>query len=965
MIRASNISLYKILTAGYISVEAYAMLNPKTRFYELFLNNSLLYPDYIVTEIKQLRDDAVKYEAICGLEQMEFCLFNNDKRPYELLESLLLSSGEKVTDFLSSTGAKFFLLDYVFCNKDSLRNRAFINVDNITVIKDFIVKYENAFTRLITTGKFEQNIMTKESMSYNDYLNTIESTENHIVGEHSDLYAVQDTSSRMKLYPIDQDAVSLENAVLKKYVLILSQLTDDEFEPFKLYFESQLVNASIRLINRIKSVGYHEFYINYLFAEEEKLLSIPKFGKKSVYDFRKIRKLLIKHVVNSIDSLNADLKSTEEGETAISGEIQQKQHLQNLPLKEIIGDTHYAVLSKILYGLTQELSVRGKNAINNYKGDFIEDFVHKNWNIMNLRNIGRKTAEEIFAVVRKLKVYVEEAKLKTSEEISPENLHVMEYEMFFDYCWDDFSCQYFLEKGHLPMFHILENWLTKQEGKEWYILKSCLPLYTCKQDTKTLDEVAKEYSLTRERCRQLCVKCIKKFCEVEDKELLSTSINLARIMTKTEEWQYLTEAISCNNLLEIGIVYPYIVEERCGFSQEFCFFILSILLANEYSLVGRELISLSTRVKQIWNNSYLIKSEYADAFNFNEVPALIDETESNLTADVAVDAEQLVIDTFFTAWNYFDTDKVYAISDILSHILIKECGKIPNDNFQFTLESKKIINITDVIYSILRKNANPMTTEEIFVELERVCPGKSKSPESIKIRVANDPRICMIGKAGLVGLLEWQHVKIGSIRDIIVQYLSKFDEPQPAAKIVEHVQKYRDTTESSIRSSMGSGDQFVQFSGGLYGLKDKNYAIWYNAPEKKRNFSLRVNEIEIFLRENLHFPFNQSDSAFENSLYNWWKRIVKSDELSEEQRAEVRRIQDQYKDYPVTRRDNEWYELHRKYKAFLQNYSRKPQRNNPYEKPLYIWFERCMDDFSEGKLSLRQEKLYIELCKLL
>lgn len=40
-----------------------------------------------------------------------------------------------------------------------------------------------------------------------------------------------------------------------------------------------------------------------------------------------------------------------------------------------------------------------------------------------------------------------------------------------------------------------------------------------------------------------------------------------------------------------------------------------------------------------------------------------------------------------------------------------------------------------------------------------------------------------VGKASLVGLLEWKHIKIGSIRDIIVQYLSKFDDPQPAAKI--------------------------------------------------------------------------------------------------------------------------------------------------------------------------------------
>ena len=249
--------------------------------------------------------------------------------------------------------------------------------------------------------------------------------------------------------------------------------------------------------------------------------------------------------------------------------------------------------------------------------------------------------------------------------------------------------------------------------------------------------------------------------------------------------------------------------------------------------------------------------------------------------------------------------------------------------------------------------------------LNKIYPNRYKSSDRVRTLVASDPRICMIGKASLVGLLEWKHIKIGSIRDIIVQYLSKFDDPQPAAKIVEYVQQYRDTTESSIRSSMGSGDQFVQFSGGLYGLKDKTYAAWYSIPEKRRSFALRVNEIEIFLRENLHFPFNQSDNATENSLYTWWRRIAKSDELSDEQRAEVKRIQEQYKDYPVTRRDNEWNEFYRNYRAFLQNYGRKPQRDNPYEKPLYSWFEKCVNDFIEGNLSPNREKMYIELCKLL
>lgn len=951
------------MAAGYISAETYSVLKPKARLCNLDINEYSSYPDNIATEIRKLFEDDVTHMSICGIEQMEVCLLNDDKRPYELLETLLLYSDDKVKDFLSNVGSKFFLLDYVFSNKDSLNTRIFVNDDNISVITDFIVKYENAFVQLFTTEKNELDLIAKEPIFYKPYV-LQKATENSVVGEYSESYTIKNVSSPMTQYPIAQDAVSLENIALKKYVVILSQLTDEEFEPFRMYLDNQLVGVSVRTTNCIKSVGYHEFYVNYLFAKEDKLLSIRKFGRKSLFDFKQIRQHLIKHVIECIDHSGVNLNTEENLVTTISEDLQHKQLQLHLTLKEIIGDTQYAILDKILHGGIQELSVRARNAINYYPWDFIEDFVHKNKNIMDLKSIGKKSFEEIQAVVMKLKEYAEEAKAKSQEEISPEKLQIIEYEMYFDYCWDDFSCRYFLRNGHLPMLHILENWINNCTDKGWNIFKSCLPLFAG-IEPKTLDELAEKYNLTRERCRQLCVKHIEKFQKVDDKELSSSSINLTKIITKTEEWQYLTKATSSNNLLEIGIMHPYVVDEKCNLSQEFCFFILSILLASEYSLVGNEVISLPTRAKRIWNNTYLIRREYVDAFNFREIPILLEETENSLTENVEVDAEQLVIDTFFLAWNNFDTDKVCVVSDILSHILIQEYGKIPNEKFQFTLESKKVINATDIIYNILYKNGDLMTVDNIFTELDKTFPNRYKSSDSVRALVANDPRICMIGKASLVGLLEWKHIKIGSIRDIIVHFLSKFDEPQPVAKIVEYVQQYRDSTEKSIRSSMGSGNQFVQFSGGLYGLKDKTYAEWYDIPEKRRSFALRVNEMEDFLRKNLHFPFSQSDNSIEESLYTWWRRIAKSEELSDEQRTEIKRIQELYKDYPATRRDNEWYEFYRKYKGFIQDYCRKPQRNIPREKPLYSWFEKCMNDFVEGKLSSSKEKMYIELCKLL
>lgn len=77
------------MTAGYISAEVYSALKPKTHFSELNINDCLYYSYDIISEIKGLYEDEMIYNALCGIEQMENCLFNNDNRPYILLESTL------------------------------------------------------------------------------------------------------------------------------------------------------------------------------------------------------------------------------------------------------------------------------------------------------------------------------------------------------------------------------------------------------------------------------------------------------------------------------------------------------------------------------------------------------------------------------------------------------------------------------------------------------------------------------------------------------------------------------------------------------------------------------------------------------------------------------------------------------------------------------------------------------------
>lgn len=126
----------------------------------------------IISEIKGLYEDEMIYNALCGIEQMENCLFNNDNRPYILQESTLSSAEIKVKEFISRVGSKYFLLDYVFSSKKYLLTRAYITDDNIYAITQFVEEYENAFIKLYSGGEELSNTINNEAMSYNDEYDT-------------------------------------------------------------------------------------------------------------------------------------------------------------------------------------------------------------------------------------------------------------------------------------------------------------------------------------------------------------------------------------------------------------------------------------------------------------------------------------------------------------------------------------------------------------------------------------------------------------------------------------------------------------------------------------------------------------------------------------------------------------------------------------------------------------------------
>lgn len=946
MIKAHNISFYRLLSTGYISAETFRALMPKQGLYDLSFSDCYQYEGNCRIELKRLFEDDQVISSIEHMEKLEKEIDTSNIGPFIVLDKCLSDYGGIVSHIINTLiGRKAFLLDYVYCTKEMLSSLNYVDEDNYSSFLEFIETYRIAYENYSPNPDGKSDLCVTDLELLDDIKpTTVSDTKIEEPIKSGEGFAAKDIIS------IDEDALSVSNTECRKYVLFLYTLSKDELNPVIDYLINLLSNFSIRTLNGVRSIGLRNFLVNYLYADTTKLLNIRNFGKKSLFDFDKIRPKLLDYIKK---------KYANDDTSSVDSVLEQEKQIKladSRTLKERLGESQYRIITKELEKLSEGLSVRSRNGIINYKGDFIEDFVNKNGNIKSIQHIGRKSESELMDVVKKLKDLIS---IMKERELSKEEIEIMEKRSFYGEFFDEYALIYYRSQGHLPMFYMVAKVLRKEISKlrNYNIFNQITPFFN-DEDYYTYDEVAAQHNLSRESVRQIYHRISKVIRhDVE-------SLNIGKIYSSTVDWQYVKDALKNKCYIDLNYATEIGSDENHGLSDGFVFLVTSVVVKEDFTLIGSNPMRVPSKFKQRWNNSYLVKKHFADVFDFDRIFNIIEDYEDTYTKDSVASAKDMLLDLFYTAWIEFDANVVDELSDIVSIILIQEFGLIPDDNFRFTIEGKKEEDVANVLYDVLSANGNPLTTEELYNIIDSKFPGKYKSPASIRIIVMRDPRMCSVGVNNLVGLLEWDHVMIGSIRDIITQYLSKFDEPQPLSDIADYVRRYRDTSEQSIRSTMISGEQYSQFRGGLFGLKGKKYPSKYYLDENERSFELRLKELESFLQNKKHFPFMPSNSE-EESLYRWWNKNKNSTTLKPKQKTEIERIKTVYKLLPNGKKIYEWFDFCHSYSDFVATYGRRPSRHGLNEKGLFAWFEKASHDFSAGDLNAQQEKAYLELCKSL
>lgn len=681
MLKAHNISFLRLLTVGYISSETYHAVKEYGTIGNFPIENLDTFPEECQYEIKKLFLDEEIALTIALLEEADRDLEENKGVVMQVLNDVVALMNANA--FIVQLGKKRFITDYAFCSREMLRESYAVSIHNYTDVVRFVNRFRLAYqARLVS----QDDVAFVDSCSANE-VDGNQGTEGGTGFVGKDRIV------------IESNALSEQNKELSygKYIQFLYSLNKEQFVPYEAFIMSQ--EFSPRTINCIRNIGIRNFYVNYLFASQVKLLTIRNFGKKSYFELENVKQSLIDYVI----------RSCQDSQIVKACEIEEKniQKVKKHTLKEIAGEDKYQLIVAKYDELlqTSSLSVRARNGICSYEGDFIEDFMHSHKDIKHLSKIGRKTAGEIQDFVDGFQSYIDEI---IEHDFSEEEKSLLLMKSKYGNFVDEYACDFYSERGSLPMFHIVENILKeelKYNNKIQFLnylmpmLKGGIPL--------TLEQIAEKCNLTRERVRQICTKGIGyMYREIKPKKC--DNLYYYKVVSQTEDWAYLTDKFKNEVVIKSSSVEEMLKQENCNLTVSIGLLIMLRIFDGQYCVVGNRPYDMNTRSKSSWNNSFVVKKELVEAFDFDDMRCTLERyfEEHDAEEQICQTAEELLLDFFMSSWNMFESSEVEAVGTVVSEILMREYGLIPDEELHFLIQGHKTLTAADVLFRVfLEKNA--------------------------------------------------------------------------------------------------------------------------------------------------------------------------------------------------------------------------------------------------------------------
>lgn len=337
MLKAHNISFLRLLTVGYISSETYHAVKEYGTIGNFPIKDLDGFPEKCQYEIKKLFQDDQIALTIALLEEADRDLEENKGVVMQVLNDVVALMN--ANNFIIQLGKKRFITDYAFCSREMLRQSYAVSIHNYADVVRFVNRFRLAY---------QVKLANQDDVAFVDSCSANEVDGNQGI-EGGTGFVGKDR------IVIESNALSEQNKELGcgKYVQFLYSLNKEQFVPYEAFIMSQ--EFSPRTINCISNIGVRNFYVNYLFASQVKLLTIRNFGKKSYFELENVKQGLIDYVI----------RSCQDSQIVKACEIEEKnaQKVKKLTLKEIAGEDKYQLIVAKYDELlkTSSLSVRARN----------------------------------------------------------------------------------------------------------------------------------------------------------------------------------------------------------------------------------------------------------------------------------------------------------------------------------------------------------------------------------------------------------------------------------------------------------------------------------------------------------------------------------------------------------------------------------------------------------------------------
>lgn len=609
--------------------------------------------------------------------------------------------------------------------------------------------------------------------------------------------------------------------------------------------------------------------------------------------------------------------------------------------------------------LMQQYSIKTQNTLSDIPCDeFIDLYLDSpDKKLMEIKGVGKRSLCEVYDLKQQLK-----GKIEGVPDIPEVDLTtIAKKEKYGDYSADPFFHEYYERTQKLPMLWIFEKKIPEINWTYRVLFDS---IGIGKQAPKIRTDIAADYSLNTGKIRQIAKKIFSKF--------FSHGFFLFR---DEEAWLHYIESLENDGIIYENDIDGFIDAENVDLSQKFILQILSVVFYKTTTLLGgyeniadhRKNLGFKNRK---WKFTYLVKKEFSTIFDFEKLRDEFNDLLTNSYTEKSLNLNDYL--RTCSCWSKKVANKPDNIIRLSKDILLSEFQISLTDGF-LTLPASKHRKSAGVIYEILKNKGTPMNIDEIFNEFIKICPERNyTNPEQIRFMIQKHKAIAPIKRSSVYALKEWTHVKTGTIRDTIVDFLNSMEHPQTDKEIANYVLKYYpESNLTSIRTTMFNETlhRFAYFEHKLFGLKKKNYppefVLLPNGNVQLKTFEQHLAEVEKFIVENSRFPFAPAKNRDELALHIWWRKAINGIlVLTEAQISEIDRVKTKYANYMTSKHVYEWNINCEKFKKFLLEHHKMPSYTGS-EKLLYGWWYKIKKDFLKNNLSEEQRNKYLELSTLI